>query len=118
MQTQFVHACGQRDVVSERAFAPALVDARFARAQDRMIRRFEDVTTLEVTVGLPHFAVAVGVVGAQMTGQDPLGLSDATGALAELADLAELEDGLRQDYPGARPNFRKAFASSASPSIT
>jgi uncharacterized protein with von Willebrand factor type A (vWA) domain len=38
----------------------------------------------------------------QMTGQDPLGLSDATSALAELADLAELEDGLRQDYPGAR----------------
>jgi uncharacterized protein with von Willebrand factor type A (vWA) domain len=40
--------------------------------------------------------------GDQMTGQDPLGLSDATSALAELADLAELEDGLRQDYPGAR----------------
>ena len=40
--------------------------------------------------------------GDQMTGQDPLCLSDATSALAELADLAELEDGLRQDYPGAR----------------
>jgi uncharacterized protein with von Willebrand factor type A (vWA) domain len=40
--------------------------------------------------------------GDQMTGQNPLGLSDATSALAELADLAELEDGLRQDYPGAR----------------
>jgi uncharacterized protein with von Willebrand factor type A (vWA) domain len=40
--------------------------------------------------------------GDQMTGHDPLGLSDATSALAELADLAELEDGLRQDYPGAR----------------
>jgi uncharacterized protein with von Willebrand factor type A (vWA) domain len=40
--------------------------------------------------------------GDQMTGQDPLGLSDATSALAELADLAELEDGLLQDYPGAR----------------
>jgi len=37
-----------------------------------------------------------------MTGTDPLGLSDATGALAELADLADLEDALRQDYPGAR----------------
>ncbi len=43
-----------------------------------------------------------GWPGDQMTGQDPLGLSDATSALAELADLAELEDGLRQDYPGAR----------------
>jgi len=37
-----------------------------------------------------------------MTGTEPLGLSDATGALAELADLADLEDALRQDYPGAR----------------
>jgi uncharacterized protein with von Willebrand factor type A (vWA) domain len=37
-----------------------------------------------------------------MTGQNPLGLSDATTALAELADLAELEDTLLQDYPGAR----------------
>ncbi len=38
----------------------------------------------------------------RMTGRDPLGLGDATTALAELADLAELEDALRQDYPGAR----------------
>ena len=38
----------------------------------------------------------------RMTGRDPLGLGDATSALAELADLAGLEDALRQDYPGAR----------------
>jgi uncharacterized protein with von Willebrand factor type A (vWA) domain len=37
-----------------------------------------------------------------MTGENPLGLGDATTALAELADLAELESALRQDYPGAR----------------
>ncbi len=37
-----------------------------------------------------------------MTGRSPLGLSDATTALAELADLAELQDTLLQDYPGAR----------------
>jgi uncharacterized protein with von Willebrand factor type A (vWA) domain len=37
-----------------------------------------------------------------MTGDDPLGLGDATTALAELAELAELESALRQDYPGAR----------------
>jgi uncharacterized protein with von Willebrand factor type A (vWA) domain len=43
-----------------------------------------------------------GWPGEQMTGQDPLGLSDATTALAELADLTELEEALRQDYPGAR----------------
>ncbi|HLQ53077.1 MAG TPA: hypothetical protein VK162_02265 [Streptosporangiaceae bacterium] len=43
-----------------------------------------------------------GWPGDQMSGQEPLGLGDATTALAELADLAELEDALRQDYPGAR----------------
>ncbi len=43
-----------------------------------------------------------GWPGDRMTGSDPLGLSEATSALAELADLAELEDSLRQDYPGAR----------------
>ncbi|HEX4656412.1 MAG TPA: hypothetical protein VH307_03430, partial [Streptosporangiaceae bacterium] len=42
-----------------------------------------------------------GWPGERMTGQDPLGLSEATTALAELADLAELSDALRQDYPGA-----------------
>ncbi|KAB2343996.1 vWA domain-containing protein [Actinomadura rudentiformis] len=38
----------------------------------------------------------------RMTGEDPLGVGDATTALAELADLAELEAALGQDYPGAR----------------
>jgi uncharacterized protein with von Willebrand factor type A (vWA) domain len=38
----------------------------------------------------------------RMNGQQPLGLGDATSALGELADLDELEDALRQDYPGAR----------------
>ncbi len=37
-----------------------------------------------------------------MTGDQPLGLGDATTAMADLADLAELESALRQDYPGAR----------------
>jgi uncharacterized protein with von Willebrand factor type A (vWA) domain len=38
----------------------------------------------------------------QMSGDDPLGMGDATTALAELADLADIEAALRQDYPGAR----------------
>jgi uncharacterized protein with von Willebrand factor type A (vWA) domain len=42
-----------------------------------------------------------GWPGERMTGDTPLGLSEATTALADLADLAELEDALRQDYPGA-----------------
>ncbi len=37
----------------------------------------------------------------QMSGEEPLGLGDATTALAELADLADLENALGQDYPGA-----------------
>ncbi|MFC0038912.1 VWA domain-containing protein [Actinomadura rayongensis] len=37
-----------------------------------------------------------------MTGDTALGVGDATSALAELADLAELEAALAQDYPGAR----------------
>jgi uncharacterized protein with von Willebrand factor type A (vWA) domain len=37
-----------------------------------------------------------------MTGDAPLGLGDATTALADLADLADLEAALGQDYPGAR----------------
>ena len=39
--------------------------------------------------------------GVQMSGDEPLGLGDATTALAELADLGELEAALGQDYPGA-----------------
>jgi uncharacterized protein with von Willebrand factor type A (vWA) domain len=37
----------------------------------------------------------------RMSGEQPLGYADATGALAELADLDQLEDALGQDYPGA-----------------
>jgi uncharacterized protein with von Willebrand factor type A (vWA) domain len=37
----------------------------------------------------------------RMDGDQPLGYSDATGALAELADLDQLEELLGQDYPGA-----------------
>jgi uncharacterized protein with von Willebrand factor type A (vWA) domain len=39
--------------------------------------------------------------GVRMSGQDPLGLGDATSAVADLADLAELENSLAQDYAGA-----------------
>jgi uncharacterized protein with von Willebrand factor type A (vWA) domain len=37
----------------------------------------------------------------RMSGSEPLGLGDATTALSELADLADLEQAMRQDYPGA-----------------
>ncbi|HEX6919883.1 MAG TPA: hypothetical protein VF314_06615 [Actinomycetes bacterium] len=38
----------------------------------------------------------------RMRGDEPLGVGDATSALQDLADLAELESALGQDYPGAR----------------
>jgi uncharacterized protein with von Willebrand factor type A (vWA) domain len=37
----------------------------------------------------------------RMDGDEPMGFADATGALAELADLDQLDDLLSQDYPGA-----------------
>jgi uncharacterized protein with von Willebrand factor type A (vWA) domain len=37
----------------------------------------------------------------RMDGDEPMGFADATGALAELADLDQLDDLLGQDYPGA-----------------
>ncbi|MFN8149243.1 MAG: hypothetical protein U0R76_17475 [Candidatus Nanopelagicales bacterium] len=37
----------------------------------------------------------------RMRGDEPLGLGDATEALADLADLDALSDALAQDYPGA-----------------
>jgi uncharacterized protein with von Willebrand factor type A (vWA) domain len=37
----------------------------------------------------------------QMSGDDPMGFSDATSALAELADLEQLDEMLGQNYPGA-----------------
>ncbi|GAA3200346.1 hypothetical protein [Actinocorallia longicatena] len=40
--------------------------------------------------------------GERMSGEDPMGMSDATGALADLADLSDLESALAQNYPGAR----------------
>ncbi|HEX4834145.1 MAG TPA: hypothetical protein VH478_23980 [Trebonia sp.] len=39
--------------------------------------------------------------GVRMSGEEPLGLGDATSAVAELADLADLESALSQDYAGA-----------------
>ena len=38
--------------------------------------------------------------GERMTGDQPLGLGEATDALEELAELDELAAALRQDYPG------------------
>src|SRR6185437_12311822 len=39
--------------------------------------------------------------GVRMSGGEPLGLGDATSAVADMADLADLESALGQDYAGA-----------------
>jgi len=49
----------------------------------------------------PDLDRAAMMGGVEMSGEEPLGLGDATTALAELADLAELETALGQEYPGA-----------------
>jgi uncharacterized protein with von Willebrand factor type A (vWA) domain len=49
----------------------------------------------------PELDRAAMAGGVQMSGEEPLGLGDATTALADLAELAELESALGQDYPGA-----------------
>ncbi len=50
----------------------------------------------------PDMDAAPGGREDMLTGEEPLGLGDATTAIEELADLAELDATLRQDYPGAR----------------
>src|SRR5215469_10466775 len=72
----------------DQALADAGLAAEMARLSDALRARRPDI----------------GLGGGQqetMTGDDPLGLGDATTALADLADLAELESALGQDYPGA-----------------
>jgi uncharacterized protein with von Willebrand factor type A (vWA) domain len=82
----------QRDELSglmAQALEDAGLAAEMARLADALRARRPD-------------AGADGWQGTSMRGSEPLGLSDATTALAELADLADLEETLRQDYPGAR----------------
>lgn len=83
---------GQRDELAslmEQALQDAGLAAEMARLADALRARRPE---LDLAAAGPE----------TMTGQDPLGLGDATTALADLADLAELEAALGQDYPGAR----------------
>jgi uncharacterized protein with von Willebrand factor type A (vWA) domain len=83
----------QRDELAglmSQALEDAGLAAEMARLADALRERRPDLDAL------------AGFGDNPMTGDQPLGLGDATTALAELADLAELETALRQDYPGAR----------------
>jgi uncharacterized protein with von Willebrand factor type A (vWA) domain len=101
-----------------------LVDslARRAAAAERMMRSLtpeqrEDLANLahqalqdmDLAAGMSRLGAALrgrrpdlNWTGRQrMTGEQPLGMGDATSALEEMADLEELEAALGQDYPGA-----------------
>jgi uncharacterized protein with von Willebrand factor type A (vWA) domain len=87
----------------------SLTDAQRDELADLMSQTLEDAglaaemaRLAEALRAIRPDALADNLPGQRMTGSDPLGLSDATTAVGELADLAELEDALRQDYPGAR----------------
>lgn len=83
---------GQRDELAalmRQTMEDAGLAAEMARLSDTLRARRPDLD-------------AGGWPDPRMTGDDPLGLGDATTALADLADLADLETALRQDYPGAR----------------
>jgi uncharacterized protein with von Willebrand factor type A (vWA) domain len=84
----------QREELAE-LMAQALDDAglasEMARLADALRARRPDLDSAAMT----------GAGDPTMTGSTPLGLGDATSALAELADLASLESSLAQDYPGA-----------------
>ena len=84
---------GQRDELAalmEQAMQDAGLAAEMSRLSDQLRARRPELDMMAQWPGDP------------MTGDQPLGLSDATTALADLADLADLEAELRQDYPGAR----------------
>jgi uncharacterized protein with von Willebrand factor type A (vWA) domain len=83
---------GQRDELAglmQQALGDAGLAAEMARLADSLLARRPDID-----MG--------GWQQETMTGDAPLGLSDATTAIADLAELAELEAALGQDYPGAR----------------
>jgi uncharacterized protein with von Willebrand factor type A (vWA) domain len=103
---ELVDALASRLAAAERLLN-SLTDEQRAELADLMAQALEDAG-LEAEMGRladalrarrPDFGRGFG--DPRMTGDQPLGLSDATTALAELADLASLEAALAQDYPGA-----------------
>jgi uncharacterized protein with von Willebrand factor type A (vWA) domain len=73
----------------DQALADAGLAAEMARLADALRARRPDIDL-------------AGWQQETMTGDNPLGLGDATTAIADLADLADLQAALGQDYPGAR----------------
>src|SRR6201996_861602 len=71
------------------AMEDAGLAAEMARLADQLRSRRPDLDRADMSGSV------------QMSGEQPLGLGDATSALAEMADLAERENALGQDSPGA-----------------
>jgi uncharacterized protein with von Willebrand factor type A (vWA) domain len=73
------------------ALEDAGLAAEMARLSDALRARRPDISGGQARMS-----------GTLFTGDGPLGLGDATTAVADLADLGDLEDALAQDYAGAR----------------
>ena len=103
---ELVDSLVRRMMAAERLLA-SLSDSQREELADLMAQAMEDA-------GLAAEMAALGDAlrarrpelgqpqrGMRMSGEEPLGLGDATSAVADLADLAELENALAQDYAGA-----------------
>ena len=103
---ELVDSLVRRMMAAERLLA-SLSDSQREELADLMAQAMEDA-------GLAAEMAALGDAlrarrpelgqpqrGMRMSGDTPLGLGDATSAVADLADLAELENALAQDYAGA-----------------
>lgn len=104
---ELVDSLVRRMAAAERLLS-SLSEAQREELANLMTRALEDAGLAAEMAGLsealrsrrPDLGRDAGP-GGGLTGERPLGLGDATTALAELADLAELEATLGQSYPGA-----------------
>src|SRR5262245_28431217 len=70
METEFVNAGGERNVIVEYALPTILVNARFPRAENRVIYRLEGAPSVEIAIRSPNASLPVGVVAASMSGKN------------------------------------------------
>jgi uncharacterized protein with von Willebrand factor type A (vWA) domain len=103
---ELVDSLVRRMMAAERLLA-SLSDEQREELADLMAQALEDAGLAAEMAGLADALRArrpeLGrpQPGVRMSGETPLGLGDATSAVADLADLAELENSLTQDYAGA-----------------
>jgi uncharacterized protein with von Willebrand factor type A (vWA) domain len=103
---ELVDSLVRRMMAAERLLA-SLSDEQREELADLMAQAMEDaglaaeMAALADALGARRPELGRPQRGMRMSGETPLGLGDATTAVADLADLAELESALAQDYAGA-----------------